>query len=195
LGYHDPIAASKVKAGQQVAWPSKTERISQLSALLFRDVNTLAKAIATALGAGYSPIAPGTCGTVVAVPIAYLTANLPLWQYAIMVTAITAVAIWAADRADRAWGTHDSQRIVIDEVAGYLVTMFPVDRHGWIPLLAGFIAFRFFDIVKPPPVRWLDENLPGGAGVVLDDVGAGIQGAIVMWALDYFGALDALARL
>jgi len=170
LGYHDPIEASKVKA-------------------------PLAKAIATALGAGYSPIAPGTCGTVVAVPIAFLTASWPLWQYVILVIAITGVAIWAADEADRAWGTHDSQRIVIDEVAGYLVTMLPVDRHAWIPLVCGFIAFRFFDIVKPPPVRWIDENLPGGAGVVLDDVGAGIQGAIVMWALDYFGALDALARL
>src|SRR5262245_18962397 len=162
---------------------------------MFRDVNALAKAIATALGAGYSPIAPGRCGTAVAVPIAFLTANWPLWQYAILVIALTGVAIWAADRADHAWGTHDSQRIVIDEVAGYLVTMFPVDRHGWAPLACGFVAFRLFDIVKPPPVRWLDENLPGGWGVVLDDVAAGVMGMVTMVALDRFGALAALAGL
>jgi phosphatidylglycerophosphatase A len=158
-------------------------------------VDRLAKAIATAGGAGYSPVAPGTCGTAVAVPIAYVLAEVALWQYAIIVAAITAIAIWAADRADRAWGTHDCQRIVIDEVAGYLVTMALVDRAHWPGLACGFVAFRFFDIVKPPPVRWLDEHLPGGAGVVLDDVAAGIMGMLTMIGLDHFGALRALGDL
>lgn len=128
-------------------------------------------------------------------PLAWALAGLVLWQYALVVVGITAIAVWAADRADRAWGTHDSGRIVIDEVAGYLVTMSLVDRDHWIPLVVGFVVFRAFDIIKPPPVRWLDENLPGGWGVVLDDVAAGVMGMIVMWALDHFGALAYLAGL
>ena len=105
------------------------------------------------------------------------------------------VGIAAAQRADHAWGTHDSGRIVIDEVAGYMVTMLPVAKDHWAPLAIGFVVFRFFDIVKPPPVRWLDENLPGGWGVVLDDIAAGVMGAIVMLVLWHFGAFAALARL
>ncbi len=158
-------------------------------------MNSLAKAIATALGAGYSPIAPGTCGTAVAVPLAWLLAGLPLWQFSVITLAVTLVGVWAAATADRAWGTHDSGRIVIDEVAGYLVTMALVDRTNWIVLGIGFVVFRFFDIVKPPPVRWLDENLPGGWGVVLDDIAAGVMGAAVMWALAHFGAFTYLAGL
>jgi phosphatidylglycerophosphatase A len=162
---------------------------------MFRTLNGLSKAIATALGAGYSPVAPGTCGTIVAVPLAYLLAPLPIWQFAIVIVAVTALAIWAADRADRAWGTHDSGRIVIDEVAGYLTTMLLVDRGHWAPLLVGFVVFRAFDIIKPPPVRWLDQNLPGGWGVVLDDTAAGVMGMAVMVGLDRLGALDRLASL
>lgn len=158
-------------------------------------MNSLAKALATALGAGYSPIAPGTCGTVVAVPLAWALASRPLWQFLVITLVVTLVGVWAAATADRAWGTHDSGRIVIDEVAGYLVTMALVDRTSWIVLGVGFVVFRFFDIVKPPPVRWLDENLPGGWGVVLDDVAAGVMGAAVMWALAHFGAFTYLAGL
>lgn len=162
---------------------------------MFRTLNALSKAIATALGAGYSPIAPGTCGTAVAVPLAFALAPLPILLYAIVVAAITGVGIWAADRADRAWGTHDTGRIVIDEVAGYLVTMTLVDRSNLVPLLVGFVVFRFFDIVKPPPIRWLDRNMPGGFGVVIDDVAAGVLGMLTMLALDRFGALAALSAL
>lgn len=156
---------------------------------------TLAKLIATAFGAGYSPVAPGTCGTAVAVPLVWLLSDLPTWQFVAVVVGVTFIAILAAHHADRAWGTHDSQKIVIDEVAGYLTTMIPVDRGHWAPLLCGFVAFRFFDIVKPPPVRWLDDNLPGGWGVVLDDSAAGVMGAIVMGVAAYFGAFEALAHL
>src|SRR4051794_4807820 len=150
---------------------------------MFRTLNTLCKAIATALGAGYSPVAPGTCGTAVAVPLAWALASLSVWQFALVVVVVTGVAIWAADRADRAWGTHDSGRIVIDEVAGYLTTMVLVDRHHWAPLAAGFVLFRALDIIKPPPIRWIDEKLPGGWGVVLDDSAAGVIGMLGMVAL------------
>jgi phosphatidylglycerophosphatase A len=162
---------------------------------MFRTLNTLAKAIATALGAGYSPIAPGTCGTAVTVPLAFALATLPLWQYALVLVAIIAIGIWAADRADRAWGTHDTGRIVIDEVAGYLTTMALVDRGHWVPLAVGFVVFRVLDIAKPPPIRWLDRNVGGGFGVVIDDVAAGVVGMVIMVALDRFGALAWLSAL
>ncbi|MBS1124262.1 MAG: Phosphatidylglycerophosphatase [Deltaproteobacteria bacterium] len=158
-------------------------------------MNALAKLIATALGAGYSPVAPGTCGTAVAVPLTWALAGLPIWQFGVVAVLVTGIGIAAAHRADLAWGSHDSQRIVIDEVAGYLITMLPVDRASWPPLVVGFVVFRLFDIVKPPPVRWLDENLPGGWGVVLDDVAAGVMGAVVMGLLAHFGAFEALASL
>ncbi|HLL24660.1 MAG TPA: phosphatidylglycerophosphatase A [Kofleriaceae bacterium] len=158
-------------------------------------MNWFVKLLATALGAGYSPIAPGTCGTAVTVPLVWALSGLPTWQWAVVCVAITALGIVVAHRADRLWGTHDSGRIVIDEVAGYCITMLPVARDHWAPLLVGFLVFRFFDIVKPPPVRWLDQHLPGGWGVVLDDAAAGVMGAVVMYALDHFGALAALASL
>jgi phosphatidylglycerophosphatase A len=162
---------------------------------MFRTLNRLSKVIATALGAGYSPIAPGTCGTIVAVPLVWALACLPIWQFAVVVVVVTGIAIWAAGRADQAWGTHDSGRIVIDEVAGYMTTMLLVDRGHWIPLTVGFVVFRALDITKPPPIRWLDENLPGGWGVVLDDSAAGLIGMGLMVALDRFGAFAYLAGL
>jgi phosphatidylglycerophosphatase A len=162
---------------------------------MFRCVNALAKFLATSGGAGYVPKMPGHCGTAVGILIAWATWDLPLWQFGIVTLLITAVGIWAAGVADKAWGTHDNQMIVIDETAGVLVTLLPVARHGWPALACAFVLFRFFDIVKPPPVRWIDEQLPGGWGVVLDDVGAGVQAAVCLFALQYFGALDALAKL
>ena len=158
-------------------------------------MSVLARFVATAGGAGYSPVAPGTCGTIVAVPLAWVCRGFDTPLYLAVVIATTLVAIGAAHLADRAWGSHDSQRIVIDEVAGYLFTVALVDRGDPWVLGVGFIVFRAFDIVKPPPVRWLDEHLPGGLGVVLDDVAAGVMGAAVMVGLEHAGAFAALARL
>lgn len=156
---------------------------------MFRTLNSLSKAIATALGAGYSPIAPGTCGTAVTVPLVFALSALPVWQYSLVLAIVIAAGIWAAGRADRAWGTHDAQRIVIDEVAGYMLTMTFVERAHAVPLLVGFVVFRAFDIIKPPPIRWLDQHVEGGFGVMVDDVAAGVLGMVTMIALDRFGAL------
>lgn len=156
---------------------------------MFRTLNSLSKAIATALGAGYSPIAPGTCGTAVTVPLVFALSALPVWQYSLVLALVIAAGIWAAGRADRAWGTHDAQRIVIDEVAGYMLTMTFVERAHVVPLLVGFVVFRALDIIKPPPIRWFDEHVEGGFGVMLDDVAAGVLGMVTMIALDRFGAL------
>ncbi len=141
----------------------------------------VAKAIATAGGAGYVPVAPGTAGTAVAVPLAWALSDLGPLAYGLITVAVIVVGIVAAHIADLAWETHDSQRIVIDEVAGYLVTMALVSRHDWIALAAGFVLFRVLDVVKPPPARWFDRSMPGGPGVVLDDVVAGIYGAGLLW--------------
>jgi len=162
---------------------------------LLLPVNTLAKVIATALGAGYSPIAPGTCGTLVAVPLVWALSGLSLPLFVVMTAVLTALAVWAAHIADHGWGTHDSGRIVIDEVVGYMATMTFMDRANPWALGIGFVVFRALDIIKPPPVRWLDENLPGGWGVVLDDTAAGAIGAGVMIALAHLGALTYLAGL
>jgi phosphatidylglycerophosphatase A len=157
-------------------------------------VSVLARAFATAGGAGYSPLAPGTCGTIVAVPLAYALARVDLAVFAVICVAVTAVGIAAARVADEAWGTHDSGRIVIDEVAGYLITVALVDRSDPWMLGIGFVVFRALDILKPPPVRWLDENLPGGYGVVLDDVAAGIMGAALLAILVAVGGFAWLPR-
>lgn len=152
-----------------------------------RTKSVIARAIATAGGAGYAPIAPGTCGTAVAVPLAYAAAGLPWWAFALVIAGTTLLGIWAASVADQHWGTHDSGRIVIDEVAGYFMTVVAIDRSDWTLLIVAFVVFRVLDITKPPPVRAIDRRMPGGAGVVLDDVAAGVYGALVMWGLVALG--------
>jgi phosphatidylglycerophosphatase A len=148
-------------------------------------MDALARLLATAGGAGLAPIAPGTAGTAVAVGLVYLAAPLPSWAYWLVTAAVTLVAVWAAGRADAFWRTHDDGRIVIDEVAGYFATMAFVDRADWRLLAIGFAVFRVLDIVKPPPARWIDRNLEGGLGVVLDDVVAGAQGAALMVGIEW----------
>ncbi len=157
-----------------------------------RALDAVAVAIATGGGAGYAPFAPGTFGTAVAVPIAWAVSALPQWGYLALCAGVTALAIWAAGRANRVFGEHDAGRIVIDEVAGFLCTMAPVSRADWALLAVGFVLFRAADIAKPPPARWIDRRLHGGAGVVLDDVVAGVWAALALWAIERSGWLPSL---
>jgi phosphatidylglycerophosphatase A len=153
--------------------------------------------LATVLGAGRSPVAPGTVGTAAAIPLAYAAAPLGTVAYLAVCVAVTLVAIWAADRTDRALATHDSGSIVIDEVAGYLFTMAWVDRTEPLLLLAGFVVFRVADVVKPPPARIFDRGFHGGVGVVLDDVVAGLYGSLIVAGMaltDLHGHLAAMVR-
>jgi phosphatidylglycerophosphatase A len=158
-------------------------------------LDRIAVALATGLGAGLSPIAPGTAGTVVAIPLAYLAAPVATLPYLGVCAVVTGLAIWAAGRADRVMGTHDSGRIVIDEVAGFLVTMAWVERDSPAFLLVGFLLFRVADIVKPWPARRLEREVPGGAGVVLDDVAAGLWASLALVGLARAGLLDWLVAL
>lgn len=144
-------------------------------------MRAIALAIATGGGAGYFPVAPGTAGSAVGLLLFWPLASLSLPLYAVTVAGAVCVAIWAAEQMCRLWNTQDDGRIVVDEIAGQLVTLAPLlflgraHSFGWV--VTGFVLFRCLDVWKPGPVRWLDQNLHGGAGVVLDDVLAGVFGA------------------
>ena len=142
--------------------------------------------IATAGGAGFSPVAPGTCGTLVAVPLAWALTRAGSLAFIVGTVVVTALGVWAASVFCRASGVDDDQRIVIDEVAGYMVTIALVPR-GWVNLVIGVIVFRVFDIWKPGPVRLVDEKVHGGLGVMLDDIVAGVIGMLVMLGLHLAG--------
>ena len=147
-----------------------------------RSVPRLATLLATGFGAGYAPIAPGTAGSLLALPFLPALAELrdgAAAIYVIVLVAVIAIAIWAADRTSRAWNTVDDGRIVADEIAGMMVTgaFLPAT---WGAAIAAFLAFRIFDVWKPFPIRQLEKRLPGGVGVVTDDLLAGIYAGIAL---------------
>jgi len=139
-------------------------------------------------GVGLSPIAPGTAGTAAAVPLFLILALLPLKGYLLILSTIFLLACWLAGKAEKIFNQHDSRCIVIDEVVGFLTTM--TSFHPSLSsIILGFCLFRFFDIVKPPPISFLEKRIKGGFGVVLDDVAAGIYANIVLQLLSVFFSL------
>lgn len=137
--------------------------------------------LAFGLGTGASPYAPGTVGTLLGIPLVYMLSDLPLWLY-LMITAIfIATGIWLCDKTSKDIGVHDHSGIVIDEVAGYLVTMIALPVNLWTLALA-FLVFRFFDIIKPWPIGVIDRTLKGGMGIMVDDLLAGVYSWLVMVA-------------
>jgi phosphatidylglycerophosphatase A len=141
--------------------------------------------LATWGGCGFSPFAPGTVGTLGAIPLYLLLARLPLAAYLGATLLLTVLACWVAGRAQEIYGEHDPGKIVIDEVAGYLVTMAGMPL-SWQGVVAGFFLFRLFDIVKPPPARLIDQRLTSGTGVVLDDIVAGLYACACLHLLARF---------
>jgi phosphatidylglycerophosphatase A len=144
--------------------------------------------IATWFGCGMVPKAPGTMGALGAIPLYLLLARGGRAGVAGGALAVTAIGIWAASAVARDLGKKDPQLVVVDEVAGLLVTMLPMADVSWRATLCGFLLFRLFDITKPWPTRRF-EALPGGWGIVMDDVVAGIFGACVMVGLRAAGVL------
>jgi len=140
------------------------------------------KILATGLGAGYLPKAPGTYGSVVGVGLWYLLLQTGAWHTMPMqvlgVILFILFAVWVSGRAEKIFAKHDASEIVIDEIAGILVTFVGIPLH-WPSAIAGFVLFRLFDIIKPPPVCQ-SQRLPGGWGVVIDDVLAGVLANIVL---------------
>lgn len=138
--------------------------------------------LAFGFGAGLTPRAPGTVGTLVAIPIYLLLARLPVSAYLLSVMLISLAGVWICREASRRLGVHDHPGIVWDEIAGFLVTMLPV-APDWIWIAVGFGLFRLFDIWKPWPISWVDRRLSGGTGIMLDDLLAGALAAVILFLL------------
>jgi phosphatidylglycerophosphatase A len=145
--------------------------------------------LATAGGAGYLPVAPGTWGSALAVVLcgAWVAGGGGAAGLLVATLAASAAGVWAADATERIYGRSDDGRIVIDEVAGQWLTLLPAvalaSKDAFFPsLVTGFVLFRLLDIAKPGPVRWAERRFAGGLGVMADDWVAGAMGAVVMFA-------------
>ena len=136
-------------------------------------------------GSGLAPFAPGTFGTLAAVPLYLLCAGADRWVLW-LVTAVSLVAgIWICGHTARYLGSHDHPAVVWDEIAGYFVTMLLVPAT-WINVVAGFLLFRLFDIVKPWPIKLADQHVEGGVGIMLDDLIAGVFAALLLWLINIY---------
>ncbi|MFO0898318.1 MAG: phosphatidylglycerophosphatase A [Pirellulales bacterium] len=140
--------------------------------------------LATGLGAGYSPILPGTCGALWGLPLTWLLLALPArWEQAAAMVALAAVGPWICGAASRALGQKDPSAVVYDEIASVPLVFLPLAPDAlekpavWV---CGFLLIRVLDIVKPPPVGQL-EKLPGGLGIMADDLAAGAMAGLGMW--------------
>lgn len=135
--------------------------------------------IAFGFGSGLMSKAPGTWGTLAAVPLYLLLVGLPLWLYLSITLLAFILGVWVSDRVSRDLGVHDYKGIVWDEVVGYLLTMAMIPAGlGW--MLAGFLLFRLFDIWKPQPIGFVDSKVKGGFGIMLDDVLAAIPAWLIL---------------
>lgn len=157
--------------------------------------------LAFGFGSGLAPHAPGTFGTVAAIPLFCLLAPLsvPVYLGACLLVAI--VGVWICDRSSRLLGVHDHPGIVWDEISGYLITMIPVmlaqpdTLAGWALWIGlGFAFFRLFDVLKPWPISWLDRRVSGGLGIMADDWLAGVDAAVVLYGIQLWqaGRMDGL---
>lgn len=146
-------------------------------------MNRLISFFATGCYAGRIPLAPGTWGTVVGVGFYWLIRDLPPIHYAVTTIAFIIFAIWVATHAQEQFEEVDPPQVVIDEIAGFLVTM-AFHTPSLLTLVMGFVLFRIFDIVKPPPIRWIERRFTDGRGVVLDDVAAGIYANIALFVFE-----------
>ncbi|MGB5259751.1 MAG: phosphatidylglycerophosphatase A [Gammaproteobacteria bacterium] len=140
--------------------------------------------LALGFGSGLVPVGPGTAGTLVAIPVYLLLQPLDLAVYLAVVSMGFLAGIGICAHAARRLGVHDHPGIVWDEVIGFLVTMTAVPA-GWEWVAGGFVLFRIFDIAKPWPIGWLDRQVHGGLGIMLDDLLAGVFAAAVLQGLVY----------
>lgn len=147
-----------------------------------RDLTDLRHFLALGLGSGLAPKAPGTFGTLAAIPFYLVLQGLPLWAYLLMLVLAFVLGVWLCEVTARNLGVHDHPGIVWDEFVGYWLTM-AVAPQGWQWVVLGFVLFRFFDILKPWPIRMADRRLGGGFGIMFDDVLAGIYAWLVLQLL------------
>ena len=144
----------------------------------------LAFIFSSALGAGFSPVAQGTVGTLVGIPLVILWAHLDPFAGGVLLLLFIVLSVWASQVTGTLLGREDPAEVVIDEVAGILMTFFLLP-FSWLHLCFGFVLFRLFDILKPYPVRHL-EKLKGGLGIVADDLMAGVYANLCLRILIQF---------
>ncbi len=140
--------------------------------------------LAFGFGSGLAPKAPGTFGTLAAIPLYLLMTLLPLSGYLLVLLVSAVLGIYLCGRTARDMGVHDHPGIVWDEFVGFWITMLFVPVQ-WYWILAGFALFRLFDIWKPWPIRVVDQKVEGGFGIMLDDVLAGVYALLVLQLLLY----------
>lgn len=146
--------------------------------------------LATFFYVGKIPRAPGTFGTLAAIPLWYILSHyLQPLPYMMLVFALVVGAMVICEMYERQVQTHDNSEVVIDEVVGFLITMTWVPEN-WKSVVAGFLLFRFFDIAKPFPISYLDKRVRGGVGVVIDDVAAGILASVILQGIYSYGLLS-----
>ena len=138
--------------------------------------------LAFGFGSGLTPKAPGTAGTMVAIPLHLIFIKFPIWLHGTIIILAFLLGIWICGKTSEYLGVHDHEGIVWDEFVGCWITMFllPVN-WSWITL--GFIVFRILDILKPWPIKSIDKKVRGGVGIMLDDLIAGIMSAVFLHAL------------
>ena len=158
-----------------------SDKLPKLSPSLLRDPLHL---LALGFGSGLSPKAPGTAGTLMAIPLYLLLEPLswPIYLAIVVVTGLVGIAL--CDLSAKRLGVHDHPGIVWDEFVGYWITMF-LAPSGWLWIVIGFVLFRIFDILKPWPISWLDRHVSGGLGIMIDDILAGLFAFGVMQGI-YF---------
>lgn len=141
--------------------------------------------LAFGFGSGLARYAPGTFGTLVAIPFFLALTHLPPWLYGVTLVAAFALGTWVCEAVSRDLRVHDHGGIVFDEFVGYWITMFLVPVSAFT-VAAGFVLFRLFDIWKPGPVGWCDRRVTGGLGIMLDDVVAGAVACVALHVLLHF---------
>lgn len=151
-----------------------------------KDKLSLYKIIATGFGSGYSPIAPGTAGAILATVLWYLISTLvsPLFltlSTGILIIVFTILGVWSANKLEPVWG-EDPSKIVVDEMVGVWIPLLVADPSKYYYPLIAFVLFRFFDILKPLGIRKM-ESLKGGVGVMMDDILAGIYSLLIIVVL------------
>ncbi len=149
-------------------------------------MNHLAQVIATWFGSGYLPKAPGTWGSLAALPFAWGIMLIAPGVFPILVASVflLLVGVWAASQHSATLGEHDAGEIVVDEVVGQWIALAvaPFSPLGWF---TAFLLFRLFDVLKPWPISWIDKRVSGGWGIMLDDVVAGIFAALVLMLITF----------
>lgn len=138
--------------------------------------------LAFGFGSGLAPKAPGTMGTLAAIPLYLLMVQLPLTYYVLALAVATVAGIWLCGESARLLGVHDHGGIVWDEFIGFWLTMLMAPA-GWLWIVVGFALFRLFDIWKPWPIRVIDLKVAGGLGIMLDDILAGVYALVVLQVL------------